>query len=497
MKTYHEFFTRNWFIFSFIALLFLSLLLRFYNYPNRWGLAYDQAHDALVARYAVQAGKVPLLGPFSSAGPFQTGGEWYWIVMLPVFISSDFVLPSWIFITIMHVIFVGVIMLTAKMIEGKRFALIAGFLATFSTAQIAQSVSLTNQSPISFFAALSIYSATCYISTKRSIFIFLTALFIGCASAIHLQGVALLMLLLSVFLFTAKISWRKIPLMVLGLIIPWLPVLFYDFYHQFFNFNNMIQYYLHDQYKISLDVLGRRWLTYGGVLIPQIWGRIVGGGKVLGYVEIIGIACTFLFANMRKDSKNIWNTLALTTIFMLILIRYTRTPLYDSYFVFMHPFIILLTSYFILRVIRLYFIAGSVLLLVILIGSMSADIPELRGGYNYTPTFANDFANALIEKYPNEKFAIYDNNVAYREKSLSLVLFLDSKKKVDDNGHRIGLTVRQSDGNRNYDPVIGKERETQLFNLNGSSSADLRKDNWVLVSPKTIYNNTEEWSKNK
>ena len=59
----------------------IAFVLRFYNYNNRWGLAYDQAHDALVARYALEAGKIPLVGPFSSAGAFQTGGEWYWIIM--------------------------------------------------------------------------------------------------------------------------------------------------------------------------------------------------------------------------------------------------------------------------------------------------------------------------------------------------------------------------------------------------------------------------------
>ncbi len=56
---------------TFFIILFcitaLGFFLRFWNYSGRYGLAYDQAHDAIVAREAIREGKVPLVGPFSSA----------------------------------------------------------------------------------------------------------------------------------------------------------------------------------------------------------------------------------------------------------------------------------------------------------------------------------------------------------------------------------------------------------------------------------------------
>lgn len=41
--------------FGILVLLIVALasFLRFYNYFSRFGIAYDQAHDALVARFAV------------------------------------------------------------------------------------------------------------------------------------------------------------------------------------------------------------------------------------------------------------------------------------------------------------------------------------------------------------------------------------------------------------------------------------------------------------
>ncbi|MCX8009126.1 MAG: hypothetical protein N3A54_05525, partial [Patescibacteria group bacterium] len=62
-------------------ILMLSCFLRFFRYSDRWGLAYDQAHDALIARHAIASGQMPLVGPFSSAGPFQISGVWYWFIM--------------------------------------------------------------------------------------------------------------------------------------------------------------------------------------------------------------------------------------------------------------------------------------------------------------------------------------------------------------------------------------------------------------------------------
>src|SRR3989338_1965310 len=79
-KTKHMF-KSKWYELCLLFIIVVSIFLRFYNYDQRLGLAYDQAHDAIVSLYALEQGKLPLLGPFSSAGAFQTGGEWYWFIM--------------------------------------------------------------------------------------------------------------------------------------------------------------------------------------------------------------------------------------------------------------------------------------------------------------------------------------------------------------------------------------------------------------------------------
>src|SRR5438045_1493449 len=133
-----SFFQHN-FIYLAIGITLLAALLRFNNYSNRWGLAYDQAHDAVVARGALDQNRIPLLGPFSSAGPFQTGGEWYWLIMLGTKFNTSLVMSPWIFLTALYVLYVFLLIHLGKELFGKSYGLLLGLLASISTEQIAQS----------------------------------------------------------------------------------------------------------------------------------------------------------------------------------------------------------------------------------------------------------------------------------------------------------------------------------------------------------------------
>lgn len=42
-------------------ILILGSILRFYDFFNRWGLAYDQARDLIVASYALHNFTIPLI----------------------------------------------------------------------------------------------------------------------------------------------------------------------------------------------------------------------------------------------------------------------------------------------------------------------------------------------------------------------------------------------------------------------------------------------------
>lgn len=476
-----------------VFIVIIAIAIRFVNYDHRWGLAYDQAHDALIARYAVQTGKIPLLGPFSSAGPFQTGGEWYWLLMIPTAIYPASMLSPWIFMTMLYCVFVIIIMRLAYLLEGKLFAVIVGLLATVSTAQIAQGVNLTNQSPQSFFALLSLYTMVKFVHSKKPIFLFFMGLCIGLAGSIHLQGVALLAMAFFTIVFTNSIKFKQLLLLFLGLFLPVIPILAYDIGHDMFNIKNMFQYYLYDQYKISLDVLGRRWLTYGGKFIPISWSYVIGGYSILGYLQVVGLFLLFGYGLLKKFISKPFLIIFLSMAAMFTILRYTRTPLFDSYFVFLHPFILLLSGYFAYRVIKMNRVVGVVLLLILVVGSVRRDISEMVGGYNYAYDTAYRFTQVLTQKYPNKNFVIYDQDFHVKEKSFPFVLYLDSVRRLDNNGYKIGIALDTEKYKILYPRISGNTGGYVLFDLNGIEKHELDVNKWALITPKEVYRSTEEW----
>lgn len=471
----------------------IAFVLRFYNYANRWGLAYDQAHDALVARYALEAGKIPLVGPFSSAGAFQTGGEWYWLIMGATALHPQSVLTPWIMLTMLSVLFVYSIILVGKELVDKRYALVVGLLASFSTAQIAQSVNLTNQSPVSFVSLLAIWSMVRYVKTRNKIYILFLFFFPVLAATIHLQGAALIVLPVVTFLFVGIPTLSKLILGGIGIVLPLSPILLYDIQHKFFNIRNMFQYYFWNDQQITYDALGRRWLTYLGVFWPTELAHMIGGILPIAYLITVATFLIFFFKAAKKQLFREFWILIVSLILMATLVRYTRTPLYSSYLMFLHPFVILLVGYVIYEIVKVNRLIGVVFMCLLIAGSMGKNMREMVHVENFTARQVQEWENTLYQQFPKDKFAVYDLNYARRDKSLPLVLYLDADKRIDDRGKKIGMTITTSIVPLPYPAIFGEQGGYQLYDLSSSSSAQLSDFGWAFVNPSAIYKSTEEW----
>lgn len=493
MNEFKNYILKNWFLLLTILIVAVSAFLRFYNYGNRWGLAYDQAYGAIIGRYALQEGKIPLVGPFSSAGPFQTGGEWYWFIMLGT-IFPDTVNSPWIFLTLTSIIFVLLMIFLGKELVNKEFGIFVGAMAAFSTSQIAQSLNLTNQSVVSLFSLLAIWASIKYIRLRKLKYIFLLGLTVSISATIHLQGAALLFLILTTLLFAGMPRIKEIGSLFLGLFIPTIPILIFDLKNDFVNTRNMIQYYLYDQYKISLDVLGRRWITYLSSFWPTGFAHIIGGNSILSIFIMAGLTISIFFSLLKKKLSKEWVVIAASFLLMIIFLRYLRTPLFDSYLIFLHPFIFLLTGWLIFFLFKKSIFLRILLLVIILTGSLIKDLPELKVLGNYSALEAQESLKILTEKFPDEKFSIYSYKYKWADKNLILSLYLYTEDKIADNGRRIGIIVPTEEANFKY-PIIQDKFGYHLVDLQSSSSSVLAAAQWINVNPKQVYESTEDWYK--
>lgn len=470
---------------TFFILLFLitalGFFLRFWNYSERFGLAYDQAHDVLVAREAIRQGKIPLLGPFSSAGPFQTSGTWYWLLMLPTFIYPQSILSPWIFLTVCSVALIIGMGLFGKWIEDEWFGLLIAFLTAVSTAQIAQSVNLTNQTPIPIFAFLAIACAMVYLRKKDIFSAFGLGLFSSLAASIHLQGVALAFLVLWTFLLAGR--RQKVTAFItaiIGAVLPFLPIFIWDTRNGFVNTKNMWYYYRIDQFNISLDVLGRRWLTYLSDFWPREWAHVIGGNPVIAVGIAVLAVLLFVGFLAKKKLKKEWLLLFLSFFCMVVLVRYMRVPIFASFITFAHPFVLLISAWVIHQAFKFNRVIGIVFLLIILTGSLWKTQREVfTPVVNWTAKNSEEIIKVLESKYPGERFSVYDLNYGETRRSVPLVLYLDEKNLLSDSGRRIGF--------------ISANAEEIFIDLSSSDSARLKEDKWIQVNPSFIYRSTEEW----
>jgi hypothetical protein len=493
MKNYITFLKKHQYLIALILIIFLAIFLRFINYENRWGLAYDQAHDALLARYALSKHLLPLLGPFSSGGPFQTGGEWYWFIMLGTIVFPWATLTPWIFLTILYVFFVAGMWYLGSKIGGKTYALMLGLLAAVSPAQITQGLNLTNQSPQSLIALLALWCSYEFLTTQKRLYLFFLAFFIGLGSSIHLQAIALLPLLIMTLVFNGIPRLYDLLLIPLGILIPWMPVFLTDITREFANTKNMIQYYLHDQYKISLEVLGRRWKTYAGVFIPKQWSYIIGGYPIFGYVFILLTGVVTLISLIKKTLPKIILITLLSTLCSIGILRYTRTPLFESYLVFLHPFILILSAWGIFSLWKKNYYAGLVLLVLVVGNSLAFDRSLIVSATNFTAKVTDERLASLVKQYPGEKFTIYTYHYKWVDANAPLVLRLETKRLLSPSGKKVGLVIATRSGEFTFKIMRGSEVGYELLDLNSSSSAQLEKAGWSELSPESIYRETQEW----
>lgn len=479
-----------WVKVCFLSILFLTIFLRFYNYNNRWGLAYDQAHDVLVAREALREHKLPLLGPFSSAGPFQTGGAWYWLIMLGVLINPSSIVAPWILLTSLSVFFVIMLIYVGKQIGGVQLGLISGLLGAVSTAQNTQSTNLTNQSPLSLLALLSIWASVSYLIHKKRSAIMLMSFFISLAISIHLQGVALLPLLALVVVMT---RFRNFLFVVLGFLLPQLSLIYYDLQHNFFNFNNMFTYYFNNSNPVSYEMLGRRWLTYMSIFWPKEWSHITGGLLSIGIIALVVSVFMIGRSMVKKQLPKEIVSLTLAAVISVILLRYVRTPLYSSYLTFLHPFILLMVGWSLWKVIQKNIYLGLSLLLIISAGSFVTTWHDLTTSTNTTITLVNNWKERLDTMVQAPSYRIYDQNYQNVGLSVPLSLVLDVAGKSSADGLNLGVGYGKIFGAPEAGIAIGKSTGLQIFDLSASTSSELNQGKWIPVDAKSIYLATEEW----
>lgn len=223
-----------------ISVFLLFMFFRSYNLSGRLGFGWDQERDALAATN-ILVGKLTLLGP-RVQGPAGFFLPPYFFYMLAPFYKLFNLSPSATggFIVFWSILTFVVSYLIVSKVFDKKAALF--FLALWAVNPLSVSIDTIAWNPVVvplLFIVL-IYLIYLYIKKIKAKYIFLAGIIFGMGLSSHLQFlfIAPVFTPLLIDIFKSK-KFKNMAFLVLGSVIPFIPIFIFDLRHNFLNLNQI------------------------------------------------------------------------------------------------------------------------------------------------------------------------------------------------------------------------------------------------------------------
>lgn len=493
------------FFLSIFIILLVTIVIRTYNINERSGLGSDSTRDALIAQEALERGELPLIGSFSSAGPFVFGPLYFWFNMLALIIMPFSFKTPWILMNITGTLTVIVLMLCGYFINGKRLAIISGLFTAFAPQLVSRSTGLTQHSLVGVTSALLLLFFILLWKKKSIKYTFLMGLSMGTALSMHYQALNFFIFIPFIF-FIPKISVkRKIIgsfLFLIGALIPSLPLLYWDSQQEFANARNVLDYMLIGQYRIYV---ANSWKIFLFKFLIDYWSNVVGGNKVMSGIIMVITPLTIAYAFLRHKLPGVMTSLSIIFFILLLVLRFYRGERFDGYMIYIAPIIIIICAWVFNFLIQLsqtmnmkrtkYMLPAIVYIFLALI-----IIFDFKNGSQFVftnfgeQTRIREAENTLYSLYPNKKFQLYDYYWNSTDASYALGGFLKQSGKTDPNGIKIGIIRGKYPLSTSAQPIYSGGW-WEVMSMDKIPESQIKRPEWAPVNPNDIYDDLMKWQK--
>jgi len=481
-----------------IGILFLSIILRFYNYTNRWGLAADQARDVLVVREALRMHKLPLIGPFSASGPYVFGPFWYWALLIPIGLFRNYLLAPWLFLTSLYVVSVYVTYLLGKKLVDTRFGLLTSLFAAISPAEIQLSTNLIMSSFVGFLSVSIFYCFVSYIKEKRLRDLSIMALLIGLAINTHFEAVPLVILIL----FALLLGHRNRIHAITGIIsfaVPFIPLVIFNWKDHSYELTHIFLTNAPKQHLQLIDTIleiAKREFVFLSYTLPKEWGWMTTGfGLAVGYAALFLVSGSLILTFHRHRLQKEIGIFSLIAVIIFAIVGSYSGVLYGNFLAYLNPLFFVLTTWMCLFVVKNQKYTGILLIIAICILALYSDVKTIKSSTNSTALQAYTFEHALNTLYPKQKFSVYEHDsFLTKDDALALSLFLYYDKKISGSGLKIGIAHIGAPVNHQ---VIFDDIETglRIYNFGSEDNVKLAQEHFIPYNPGKIYASVENWYK--
>lgn len=479
----------------FLIVFAIAAFWRVINYSDRLALEQDQARDSVIAFYSIQEKKLPLLGSPASAGPFSFGPLYFWVIIISTLVFYFTYLGPWIGFTLLSLASVVLYYFLGKKLHGAGFALILGLIAAFASGEVGNATNVLNPSLVGFAAILLIYFVGKYIVEKRLVYALLCGLSLGLAINTHFQALGLLTLLpLSLVLVKEKVKRRIYAglLMMSGLLITFIPLIYFDLINKGIWIKSVINYVVGGQNKYFVPV---RWLTDITIFWPRTWGEILTKYEIVGYLILPILFLIFIYKLKNKVFlSRTWWVLALSFLLQVVIVRYYKGPRLPLYFVSFYPFVIFFTAWGAYEITRhkrnLGLIIISLLLLISTIGNLK--IINFKG--NSAKIFPIE---RELQSKIQGKISLYNYN-HNPSNSLTFPLFylLVREGKINRDGYKVGACInflregvnKTQTENCPSEGILIEKNSYRLYDLSGFSAKEIASSGFTQVTSQDLFN---------
>lgn len=226
-----------------IGISLLSLLISFIKLNKNYSFDWDQADDAEKVLYMIENKKPLLIGPRVSNNNGFFVGPYHYYYLLPFFIltKGDPIAGAYAVALINLLTAITFFLIVRKLFNFK--IAIIGTLITI----ICSECNCWNAMYAPLISIITFYICYQTINKKKSPTFPIAMLFAGFISNIHLVPVSLVPIIIFSYVFAKKIKIKDIFLGSILFCLPFIPLIIFDFRHEFLNTNKLLLMFFNNQ----------------------------------------------------------------------------------------------------------------------------------------------------------------------------------------------------------------------------------------------------------
>ncbi len=394
-----------------VLILGLGTLLRFYQIRGHATFLGDEGRDAIIVKRMIVDHKFTLLGPTVSFGNLYLGPIYYYLMIIPLWLTHlDPVGPA-MMVASFGVISIFLVYLLVREFFDRSAGLTAAALYAASHLIIVHTRFSWNPNPVPLFALLTIYGIWRVAKDKDGRWLVLVGACLAIIFQLHYIALAFIgSVFLIFFILKIRVKWFWYLLGIFSFLALLSPQILFELRHNFVNSKAMIDLFLRrSQFADSAGVGFDKLAPFS--LYQRLFTKLIATDRRwLGVFLVVPITLWGLLHALRKRKFRTENLglslLGLWLLLGVLLIPLYRGTLHDHYlgFIFPTPFLLYGFVFSRLWARKIFKPLALIIFLFFLVINLKQTNFFSGAGPNFQIERSKTVAQAIAQDVGNEKF---------------------------------------------------------------------------------------------